>query len=416
MANRLQGNIPNHGSGAFCRDNHVALAGARSGPLAGYAFGVKDVFDVAGSVTGFGHPDWLRTHSPAIHHAVAVQRLLEAGADLAGRTLSDELAYSLTGENVHYGTPLNPRDPRRVPGGSSSGSASAVACGLIDIGLGTDCGGSVRVPSSYCGLLGMRPTHGRVSLEGVVPFADSFDTVGWMTRDAQTLAAAGSVLLDPTAATATRPRRIVFVAEAFAQLAPDLAVALRPVTDKISAHVGSVGDANLAGGDLVSWCETFRTIQAYEIWQNHEAWIGAVAPTFGAGIRERFRAAAEVSDADVTRARWQRSEIRSAVREVLGTGVILCLPTVPRVAPLRGAPIIDVEITYREQAMRLLCIAGLNGLPQISLPLVEHNGLPLGLSFVGAENTDEALLALAVEVMERMDGATKEVRAEAQGR
>ena len=153
--------------GAFCPNGDVALAGAGTGPLEGLSFAVKDIYHIAGHRTGFGNPTWLNTHQPADRTASTVSRLLDAGADMVGKTLTDEMAYSLTGENAHYGTPVNPAAPDRVPGGSSNGSASAVAGGLVDFALGTDCGGSVRLPASYCGILGMRPSLGRVPVDGI---------------------------------------------------------------------------------------------------------------------------------------------------------------------------------------------------------------------------------------------------------
>src|SRR5688572_8418558 len=180
---------------AFCRHTHVEMQGAGSGPLAGLTFAAKDIYDVAGAKTGFGCPDWLRTHEPAARTAPAVQRLLDAGAHLVGKTHTEEMAWSLTGENAHYGTPVNVNAPGRVPGGSSSGSAAAVAAGVVDFAIGSDTGGSVRLPASYCGILGMRPTHGRISLEGVCPLAPSFDTCGWFARDAGVFERVGRVLL-----------------------------------------------------------------------------------------------------------------------------------------------------------------------------------------------------------------------------
>src|SRR5262245_20127130 len=171
-------------SGAFCQHVDVRLAGTTTGPLAGLTFAAKDLFDIAGSRVCAGNPDWLRTHAPAEKTAPAVQILLGAGATLVGKTLTDELAFSMSGENIHYGTPLNPAAPDRIPGGSSSGSASATASKLVDFALGTDTSGSIRVPASYCGLFSMRPTHGRISCQGVVPLAPSFDTIGWFARDA----------------------------------------------------------------------------------------------------------------------------------------------------------------------------------------------------------------------------------------
>jgi amidase len=167
--------------GAFCEATHVALKGAATGPLAGLDFGAKDVFDVAGHIAGCGNPDWLANHTPAETTAPALQCLLDAGADLAGKTHTDELTYSLMGENAHYGTPVNVNAPGRIPGGSSSGSAAAAAGSLVDFTIGTDCGGSVRLPASFCGLYGFRPSHGRITLAGCMPLASSFDTFGWLS-------------------------------------------------------------------------------------------------------------------------------------------------------------------------------------------------------------------------------------------
>src|SRR6266542_391068 len=142
-------------SGAFCQHVNVHLPGAALGPLAGLTFAAKDLLDIVGYVVCAGNPDWLRTHAPAEKTAPVVQALLEAGATLVGKTITDELAFSMSGENIHYGTPLNPAEPERIPGGSSSGSASATASRLVDFALGTDTSGSIRVPASYCGLFSM---------------------------------------------------------------------------------------------------------------------------------------------------------------------------------------------------------------------------------------------------------------------
>ena len=169
--------------------------GRPGGPLSGVTLAVKDVIDVAGIPTGAGNPAFLDDAPPAPRHAAAVSRLLDAGADVIGKAHTDEFAFSLSGTNAHYGTPRNPRAPGRVPGGSSSGSASAVASGIAEIALGTDTAGSIRVPASYCGVWGLRPTHGRVPLEGVLPLAPSFDTCGLLAATGELLERAGLPLL-----------------------------------------------------------------------------------------------------------------------------------------------------------------------------------------------------------------------------
>ena len=386
-------------SGAFCRDNHAALKGAGRGPLASLTFAAKDVFHIAGYRTGFGNPDWLRTHPPATETAHAVQRLLDAGADMIGRTHTDELAYSLSGENVHYGTPLNPPAPDRVPGGSSCGSVSAVACGVVDFAIGTDCGGSIRLPASYCGVLGMRPTHDRVSLDGVIPFAPSFDVAGWFARDAETFERVGEVLLGEDASR-SMPERVMIADDAFAVVEKPVADVLRGAVAKVTAAVGTPQYATVSPGGLEAWMDTFRIIQGSEIWATHGEWITTAKPHIGAPIAARLEIAAKLDPAAISAAKANRVKVIARLDALLGTGDVLVLPTSPRIAPLKGTEQAALEVTYRFQAMQLLCIAGLGGLPQISLPLASLDACPVGLSIVGRRGSDRMLLALACKIME----------------
>jgi amidase len=151
----------------------LQVEGSPSGPLAGLSVVVKDLFDVAGEVTAFGNPEWGRRRGKATSHAWIVQRLLDAGATITGKTTTVELAFGIEGRNIHYGTPINPAAPDRLPGGSSSGSATMVSSGRADVGIGSDTGGSVRIPASYCGLYGLRPTQGLVSLAGAAALAQA---------------------------------------------------------------------------------------------------------------------------------------------------------------------------------------------------------------------------------------------------
>jgi len=385
--------IPNDPLGAFCRENHIAVKGASAGPLAGLSFAAKDAFNIAGARTGFGQPDWLRTHAPATETADAVTRLLSAGADMVGKTHCDELCYSLTGENVHFGTPVNVNAPGRVPGGSSNGSAAAVAGGLVDFALGTDCGGSVRIPASYCGIIGLRPTHGRVSDKGVLPFGPSFDVVGWLARDIDLFARVGDVLLG--ADTAAPPARLIITDDAWAEVEAPVAAALQPAATRVEMVLGKPAHQRVSPEGLAEWFEVFRTLQAAEIWATLGGWVSATQPKLGPGTKERFAYAATITPAQVDAANARRRAIRQHVDALLGNDGVICLPTSPRVAPLRGTPADKVEVEYRNQAQRILCIAGLCGLPQISLPMATLDGLPLGLSLIGARGSDRALIALA---------------------
>jgi amidase len=388
---------PNDPLGSFCRENHAALKGSGAGPLAGLTFAVKDAFHIAGVRTGFGQPDWLRTHEAPRETAVAVKAVLAAGADMAGKTHCDELCYSLTGENVHFGTPVNVNAPGRVPGGSSNGSAAAVAGGLVDFALGTDCGGSIRIPASYCGIIGLRPTHGRVSDEGVLPFGPSFDVVGWFARDIDLFAKVGDVLLGDDKA--APPARLIVAEDAWEQVEKPVAGALKPAAERVKSVLGKSETTRVSPEGLPNWFEVFRTLQAAEVWATLGAWVTEAKPKLGPGIKERFEYAATITPDQVAAAKARRREITARVESMLGSDGVICLPTSPRAAPLRNAPTDQIEVEYRNQAMRLLCIAGLSGLPQISLPLATIEGLPLGLSLIGARGRDRGLIALAKKVM-----------------
>jgi len=388
---------PDDPLGAFCRGNHASLKGSGAGALAGLTFAVKDAFHIAGARTGFGQPDWLRTHDAPRETAAAVKKLLGAGADMAGKTHCDELCYSLTGENVHFGTPVNVNAPGRVPGGSSNGSAAAVAGGLVDFALGTDCGGSIRIPASYCGIIGLRPTHGRVSAEGVLPFGPSFDVVGWFSRDIALFEKVGGVLLGEDKA--APPSRLIVADDAWEQVERPVAEALKPAANKVEAVLGKAVHARVSAEGLGEWFEVFRTLQAAEIWATLGGWVSEAKPQLGPGVKERFAYAATITRDQVEAATARRRQITAHVDELLGDDGVICLPTSPRAAPLRGTPADQVEVEYRNQAMRLLCIAGLGGLPQINLPVAKIGGLPLGLSLIGARNADRGLIALAQRVM-----------------
>ena len=398
--------IPFDPLGAFCRENHTALAPTGSGSLDGLTFATKDVMAIEGHRTAFGQPTWYRTHAPATRSARIVEQCLAAGARMVGVTLTDELSYSLSGENAHYGTPLNPNAPGRIAGGSSSGSSAAVAGGFVDFALGTDCAGSVRLPASYCGILGMRPTHARVSAEGVLPFAPVFDAVGWFAKDADTLLGVGRVLLDDRSAPAP-PRRLLIAKDAFEVVEPRIADALDGAVVSLRQYFEKVEEVAVSRNGFDDWKECFRIIQAAQIWNNLGEWVTQHNPEFGPGIRERFEIAAKVTPAQVAREEERRKHIVARLHDLIRAGDVLCLPTSPRVAPLCNTPTDSLEVTYRYQAMALLSIAGHGGLPQINLPLARLDGCPLGLSIVGTRGADVQLLQLTQKIMDGLSVALR---------
>ena len=289
---------------AFCAHSTARLQGAPGRPLSGLAFAAKDLFDIAGHVTGAGNPDWLALHPPASRTAPVVQALVDAGADMVGKTHTDELSRGILGENAHYGTPTNPKAPRRVPGGSSSGSAAAVAGGLVDFAIGTDTGGSVRIPASFCGIFGIRPSHGRLSLAGVVGQAPSFDTVGWFAREADLLARVGEALLGAELRGAPRPRHVIVATDAFAVAEPATASALRPAVERIAALVDSSEERPVSASvPLADWFAHQRAIQGREAWETFGDWIDRNNPRFAFEIADNFLRGMRIEDTALTAAR-----------------------------------------------------------------------------------------------------------------
>ena len=374
----------------------VHVPGADDGPLSGLTFAAKDIFDVAGHVTGGGNPDWERTHGPAERTAPAVQMLLDAGATLVGKTHTDELTRGIMGTNPHYGMPVNPAAPGRVPGGSSSGSASAVAGGVVDFALGSDTGGSVRMPASFCGLYGIRPTHDRIPLDGVLPQAASFDTVGWFARDAVTFERVGRVLLQSTSQGAM-PNRLVIAEDLFEVLGEDVRDALQPLVDTIAEMIGDHSTERVAPGGIDEWMEHQRFLQMRKAWDTQRTWIEETNPRVAFEVAIRYLNGMSVTDDQVTASNAVRQEVRSRVYGLLAAGAILCFPTSPAPAPLPDTPVPE-RVILGARIARLTCIGGMTGCPQINLPLANVDGLPVGLSLMAARGSDETLMRFAVEI------------------
>ena len=384
--------------GAFVPGPRREHAPTGQGPLDGLSLAVKDLIDVQGEITGGGNPDWAASQTPALRHSPAVAACLAAGAALVGKTITDEMAFSLEGENAHHGTPLNPRAPDRLPGGSSSGSASAVAGGAADIALGTDTGGSVRVPASFCGLFGMRPSHGRISLADVMPFAPSLDTVGWFARDAATLRRTGQVLLKGSTESDTPTLPLVMLDEAWALADADVADALAPIVQAWApAHRSDVFDA-----PMTDWLLAYQVLQGDEIRAHLGPWIQATQPRFGTAIAPRFASVFSLDDAEI--ARWQAWRTRHTHRLhalMAREPQVWVMPTSP-VAPLMRNASDEQRADFYQRTLALCALAGMAGLPQITLPLATlADGTPIGLSLIGAHVTDLPLLDLAVRLTYR---------------
>jgi len=385
--------------GAFVPGARARIAGAPAGPLAGLTFAAKDLFDVAGWPTGGGNPDWASYNPVPSRHGFAVQTLLDAGASLIGKTITDEVSLGILGENAFDGTPLNSAAPDRVPGGSSSGSAAAVAAGICDTALGTDTGGSVRVPASFCGLYGIRPTHGRVNVAGMLPQAPSSDTTGWFARDAATFARVSEVMLGEAIAPAL-PTRLIIAVDAFGFADAEAALALQPMVAKLSRLIGNVRDEVMAPQGLSVWARAQRTLQPVEAWATFRPWVESRNPRFAFSVARGLVAAASTPPAEQGWAALMRAEARGRMAYLLPPGTILCLPTTPFPAPKRGLPLPALD-PLRGRITCLCAQGGLAGHPQINLPGASVDGAPIGLSIIGARGSDATLVAVA-QAIERL--------------
>jgi amidase len=379
---------------AFVPGPRTEVAGAATGPLAGLTFAVKDLIDVAGVPTGGGNPDWPRFAPTPPRHAWVVQTLLDAGASVIGKTITDEVSLGILGENAHDGTPLNPAAPGRVPGGSSSGSASAVAAGACDFALGTDTGGSVRVPSSFCGLYGIRPTHGRIDFTGIAVQAPGSDTCGWFARDAATFARVGETLCGD-ALPAALPATLLVAEDAFGFADENVQQALAPMVTRLAGLIGQRRDVTMAPQGLSVWQRAQRVLQASEAWRTFQPWLDGHNPRLAFSVARSLVQGSAMTDAERNAASLMRQEARARLRSLLAPGTILCLPTTPFAAPATGLPLHQLD-PLRERISCLTSHGGLTGVPQVNLPGATVDGAPVGLSIIGARGSDLGLLRVAL--------------------
>lgn len=376
----------------YCPHGPHNFSVVTEGALSDLRLVYKDLYHVAGYPTGAGNPTWLNTHAPATATSPVLLKLMHAGMQVIGRVQTDELAYSLNGCNIHYGTPVNPAAPDRLPGGSSSGSAVAVARGEADVGLGTDTGGSIRVPACYNSLFGIRPTHGRLSSEHMVPLAPRFDTPGWLCRDAATLERVGALLFGE-APVKPEPVDLLWATSLFALLPEKLRSAIAPIKQQLAACAASLQEWDFDPTRLSELNNTFRTLQGREVARTHSVWVAQHPDAFAPDIAERFQWACQLTAeaealAEATCQQW-KADLTAQLNSAY-----LVIPTTPDLAPLRTASDADLA-DFRMKLLGLTALAGLAGLPQVHLPLVKIDGVPFGLSLIGKLGSDMQLLALA---------------------
>lgn len=373
----------------------ITVKPLKSGPLDGLTFSVKDVFDIENYTSSAGNPDWLKTHQKAKKHAAIIETILQNGATLKGTTITDELMYSLNGENVHYGTPVNPADSKRIPGGSSSGSAVAAGAGLADFTVGTDTGGSIRIPGSYCGVYGYRPTHGLISTDGLIPLAPTFDTAGILSKQFDVFEKVCQVLFEEADDFLQDGdedfEKALLVPDITSQLESQTQLAVKDIIDQMAKTVPDQSETVLHPNGLSHLREAFRHLQGLEIWEIHGEWIKQEKPEFGEDIASRFDWASTLDKEIREKYNNVRKRLRQQMQALLGKNGVLIMPTAPGPAPLRNA-VGEALNQTRMQTLEMTCIAGLAGLPQITLPWAEVDGLPIGISVIAAPDQDRKLL------------------------
>jgi amidase len=376
----------------FVPGPRLTVPGTLGGPLSGLTFAAKDLFDVAGFPTGGGNPDWPTFPLPS-RHAWLVQTLLDAGADLIGKTITDEVSLGILGENAFYGTPVNPHDPGRVPGGSSSGSASAVAAALCDFAIGTDTGGSVRVPASFCGLFGIRPTHGRLNLGGMMGQAPTSDTAGWLARDVQSFTRVAEAVFEQTMPDAP-PRALIIAVDAFGIADAAVRTALEPAVRALARVVQASRDETMAPPGLSTWARAQRTLQPYEGWLTFKDWLDEHNPRMAFGVARNLVLASQIPQAERQWANQMRADARARMQYLLEPDTVLCMPSTPFPAPETGLSI-SAQAPLRDRIACLTSPGGMTGVCQVSVPVGSVNGLPVGLSIVGAPGNDLLVVATA---------------------
>lgn len=394
--------------GAFVPGGRLELAPTASGPLQGLRFAVKDLIDVEGKPTGAGNPTWARDAAPATRDASVVRRLRAAGATVVGKTILDELAFGIAGTSHHYGSPTNVVAPDRFAGGSSCGSAAAVAGGLADFALGTDTGGSVRIPASYCGIAGIRPTHGRMPLDGIVQLASSFDTAGWMAADAEALLRVAAVVLRPDEAPRIVDKLILVAEDAIEETDAETRAALRePMRELERSDDTAIGTIRLAGpaGDLETLGATYRSISGWEAWHSHREWIEAHPDALGPAAAERFAVASRTTQGDADDAYAFARTYASWLAASLAEGTVIWMPTTPGPAPRKDSDPQSLA-SGRLETLRLTAAASLGRVPEVSLPLLTVSKAPVGVSLIGARGTDTELLRFATMLAGARKGPT----------
>lgn len=388
--------------------NSFPIASTGEGVLSGKTVAVKDLVDYTGHRVSFGLAQWRDTHEASRDTAPVLAQLLLAGGSIAGFTKLDQLAYSLIG-NVCEGTPpLNSLYPDRFTGGSSSGPAAAVAAGLADIGLGTDTAGSIRVPAASCGLFGLRPTHGAISVSGVRPLAPSFDVVGVLTANPALIGPAFSALSSAPVSVANDVQEVRVPTRASVSLAGDDAVdSMYVIAEALSAaYQCRVVQCDLSEFINSDIGDLFARLQGREIWSEHSQWISENKSYLADDVRTRLERAERLSmssDEEKMEDKTAREKYRKDFQGFYNASSVLVLPVLTDLAPLRTSSA-DELLEFRAKSFQLTAPSSLTGCPQLVVPVRnEPAGKVIGVGLLGQHNNEATLLRAATLLTEVKD-------------
>jgi len=395
-------------SGAFV--DTFRLEPPNKGILDNLNFAVKDNIHVKGYRTSYGSKPWREAHPIEVNNAICVEQLLNAGATCLGKTVSDEYTCSLDGESYFYGTPINPRAPDCIPGGSSSGSASVVACGLVDVALGTDNAGSVRVPASLCGIWGMRPTTHRISEAGVLPFVPSVSTVGVLANTIENLSKTMQVLLSSDLKGYGVISKIYFLEDAFNIACNEVNCALRPIVSKLKAigiPTENIRLSDMLGFDMSLFQtneEALRLVQAAETWNSIGTWVKTNKPEMGTRIQMTLQNFEEINRVKLNDAYMRYETVYKKLKHFIKESELICYPTIPVITPFKNQlNTFEQAMEFYQPTMAVTSFAGIGRLPEITMPLAQYDNLPIGLSLVAGTYQDEFLLNAALNLVHTLE-------------
>ncbi len=378
------------------------LKSGKSGPLSGITFVVKDNIAISGHVSSFGSSRWRETHGKSTQNASVISKISDNGGDIVGLAKLDQLTFSLVGNISEGEPPINPLYPDRFTGGSSSGTVSAVAGGIAQVGIGTDTGGSIRVPAAACGLYALRPSHGMIDCSGILPLAESFDTVGIVSMNIELIKKTFNVIRSDQKLFDVKVKRVILPADILKTASEEVGKVVNEAAIRIAKALGaSLAENNFERFLNVQFADLFTRMQGREIWGSHSAWIVQNEQFLFPDVRMRLRRAEQfykMPGEEIEADRQVRNKYTEDLSKYLGNDAIVVLPIMYGLPPKRNASD-DELLEFRKMALRFTSPAGLSGFPEAVMPVKSaRTGLTYGAGILGPKGSDLSLLDTLIAV------------------